>query len=114
VAAGGAARKIIEFSDDAASAACDLPGMKPPIVRYAIVIERTASGFSAHVPDLPSCWAEGPTVGLVQHTIRQVVGAHFAALRARGEAVPAPSSQVAYLEVAELTSPSSGRGAGRP
>jgi predicted RNase H-like HicB family nuclease len=82
--------------------------MKPAIVRYAIVIERTASGFSAHVPDLPSCWAEGPTVGLVQHTIRQVLGAHFAALRAQGLDVPAPSSQVAYLEVTDVTSPTPG------
>jgi predicted RNase H-like HicB family nuclease len=73
--------------------------VKAPIVRYAIVIERTPSGFSAHVPDLPSCWAEGPTVGLVQHTIRQVVGAHFASLRAQGLDVPTPSSQVAYLEI---------------
>jgi len=73
--------------------------MKAPVARYAIVIERTQSGFSAHVPDLPGCWAEGPTVGLVQHSIRQIVGAHFADLRAQGVAIPAPSSQVAYLEV---------------
>ena len=76
--------------------------MKPLIARYAIVIERTPSGFSAHVPDLPSCWAEGPTVGLVQHTIRQVLGAHFATLRAQGLEIPTPSSQVAYVEVAEV------------
>ena len=73
--------------------------MKAPVARYAIVIERTQSGFSAHVPDLPGCWAEGPTVGLVQHSIRQIVGAHFADLRAQGVEIPAPSSQVAYLEI---------------
>jgi predicted RNase H-like HicB family nuclease len=78
---------------------CDLGAVKNQVTRYAIVIEKTQSGFSAHVPDLPSCWAEGPTLGLVQHTIRQVVGAHFASLRARGLEIPAPSSQVAYLEV---------------
>jgi len=88
--------------------------MKPAIARYAIVIERTQTGFSAHVPDLPSCWAEGPTIGLVQHTLRQVLGAYFAALRSQGLEIPTPSSQVAYVEIAEVTSPSSVRAAGRP
>jgi predicted RNase H-like HicB family nuclease len=88
----------------------------PTITRYAIVIERTQGGFSAHVPDLPACWAEGPTVGLVQHTIRLVMGAYFAKLRAQGEEIPAPSSQVGYVEVVEpkAAAPSSVHAAGTP
>jgi len=77
-----------------------LASMRTNILRYAMVIERTGAGFSVHMPDLPSCWAEGKTLGLAQNTIRQVVGAHFAALRAQGLAIPAPSSQVGYVEVA--------------
>ena len=40
-------------------------------MRYAFVIERTASNFSAYVPDLPGCVATCATVGEVERSIRE-------------------------------------------
>jgi hypothetical protein len=30
-------------------------------IRYAVIIERSETGFGAHVPDLPGCVAAGAT-----------------------------------------------------
>jgi predicted RNase H-like HicB family nuclease len=40
-------------------------------MRYAVVIERDASGVSAYVPDLPGCVAAGRTLEEVRGLIRE-------------------------------------------
>jgi predicted RNase H-like HicB family nuclease len=39
-------------------------------MRYAIVIEKAESNYSAYVPDLPGCIATGTTVEEVESQIR--------------------------------------------
>ncbi len=67
-------------------------------MRYAVVIERDASGVSAYVPDLPGCVAAGRTVEEVRDLIRGAIHMHVAGLRQDGLAVPEASSQVEYVE----------------
>jgi predicted RNase H-like HicB family nuclease len=69
-------------------------------MRYAIVIERAASNFSAYVPDLPGCVATGATVVDVERGIREAIELHLEGLREDGLPVPLPSSQVEYVDVA--------------
>ena len=69
-------------------------------MRYAIVIERTGSNFSAYVPDLPGCIATGSTLAEVETNIREAIEFHIDGLKEDGEQVPSPSSQVEYVEVA--------------
>ncbi|MGH2958909.1 MAG: type II toxin-antitoxin system HicB family antitoxin [Solirubrobacterales bacterium] len=69
-------------------------------MRYAIVIERAAANYSAYVPDLPGCVATGATVAEVESEIRSAIAFHLDAMREDGLPVPAPSSQVDYVEVA--------------
>jgi predicted RNase H-like HicB family nuclease len=69
-------------------------------MRYAIVIENAGNNFSAHVPDLPGCIATGATVADVEQAIREAIEFHIAGLREDGDPVPAPSSQVEYVDVA--------------
>lgn len=69
-------------------------------MRYAIVIERTASNFSAYVPDLPGCVATGDTEAQVESMIREAIELHVEGLRDDGLDVPAPSSKVEYVDVA--------------
>ena len=57
-------------------------------MRYAIVIEKAGSNFSAYVPDLPGCIATGASV-------QEVEG-----MREDGVSPPAPQSRVEYVEVA--------------
>ena len=68
--------------------------------RYLILIEPTATGFSAYSPDLPGCAATGDTRDDVERNMRDAVELHVEGLRELGEPVPAPSISAAYVEVA--------------
>jgi len=67
--------------------------------RYLILIEPTATGFSAYSPDLPGCAATGETRDDVERNMRDAVELHVEGLRELGEPVPAPSISAAYVEV---------------
>ena len=69
-------------------------------MRYAVVIERAASNYSAYVPDLPGCVATGATIEEVEAEIREAITVHLDGLREDGIPVPQPSSQVEYVDVA--------------
>ena len=69
-------------------------------MRYAIVIEKADSNFSAYVPDLPGCVATGSTVEEVESQIREAIEFHLDGMREDGVAIPQPASRVEYIEVA--------------
>lgn len=69
-------------------------------MRYAVVIEKAEGNYSAYVPDLPGCVATGATVAEVEAEIREAIEFHLEGMRTDGLPVPAPSSQVKYVEVA--------------
>jgi predicted RNase H-like HicB family nuclease len=61
-------------------------------MRYAIVIEKAASNFSAYVPDLPGCVATAETLEAVEREIRDAIRLHIEGLREDGLPVPKPTS----------------------
>lgn len=67
-------------------------------MRYAVVIEKTATNYSAYVPDLPGCVATGPTVEVVEEEIRTAIRFHIEGLKQDGLAVPEPTSIAEYVE----------------
>ena len=69
-------------------------------MRYAIVIEKAEGNYSAYVPDLPGCIATGSTVPEVETEIREAISFHLEGMREDGVAVPEPSSQVEYIDIA--------------
>ncbi len=69
-------------------------------MRYAIVIEKAPGNYSAYVPDLPGCIATGATLAEVEAEIRDAIVFHLEGLREDGLPVPAPESQVEYVEIA--------------
>ena len=69
-------------------------------MRYAVVIEKANSNYSAYVPDLPGCIATGNTEAEVECLIREAIEFHVAGLREDGLTVPSPSSKVEYVDVA--------------
>jgi predicted RNase H-like HicB family nuclease len=69
-------------------------------MRYAIVIEKAESNYSAYVPDLPGCIATGSTVQEVGQLIREAIVFHLEGLREDGTSPPQPQSQVEYVDVA--------------
>ena len=68
-------------------------------MRYAIVIEQADGNYSAYVPDLPGCVVTGSTIEEVETEMREAIAFHLEGLREDGLTIPAPSSQVEYLEV---------------
>lgn len=69
-------------------------------MKYLIVIEPTNTGFSAYSPDLSGCVATGATRDECETNMRQAIEFHLDGLREEGEAVPAPATSVAFVEVA--------------
>ena len=69
-------------------------------MRYAIVIEKAEGNYSAYVPDLPGCVATGQTIAEVEAEIREAIAFHVEGLREDGMPIPAPASQVEYVDVA--------------
>jgi len=68
-------------------------------MRYAIVIEKAESNYSAYVPDLPGCIATGANIQQVEAEIREAIEFHINGLREDGSQIPLPSSQVEYIEI---------------
>ncbi|HEY6167467.1 MAG TPA: type II toxin-antitoxin system HicB family antitoxin [Verrucomicrobiae bacterium] len=67
--------------------------------RYLIVIEETATGFSAYSPDLPGCVATGATRAEVEREMHDAIEFHIEGLRLAGQGVPAPRTQAGYCDV---------------
>lgn len=69
-------------------------------MNYLVVIEPTATGFSAYSPDLPGCVATGSTEAEVEHEMREAMEFHVEGLKLEGYAVPQPSTRSAYIAIA--------------
>ncbi len=67
--------------------------------QYLIVIEPTATGFSAFSPDLPGCVATGNTREATERKLRSAIAFHIEGLRAEGLAVPPAVSSAGSVEV---------------
>ena len=68
-------------------------------MQYAIVIERSPSGFGAYVPDLPGCVAAAETEEEVRDLIREAIGFHLEGMQEDNEPIPEPSARVDYVEI---------------
>ena len=68
-------------------------------MRYAVVIERSETGFAAYVPDLPGCVAAGETVEEVSQLISEAITLHLEGMRADGIPYPEPTTRAEYVAV---------------
>ena len=69
-------------------------------MKYLIVIERCATGYSAYSPDLPGCVSTGVTLSEVKANMQEAVTFHVDGLRLDGTPPPPPSAVSGYVEVA--------------
>jgi predicted RNase H-like HicB family nuclease len=67
--------------------------------RYAIVIEKVPSNYSAYVPDLPGCIATGATAEETESLLREAVELHLEGMREDGLPIQRPATLVKYVEV---------------
>jgi predicted RNase H-like HicB family nuclease len=71
-------------------------------MQYAIVIEKPlgSSNYSAYVPDLPGCAAAAETLDEIKELMREAIEVHIEGMREDGLPIPAPSTEVATVDVA--------------
>jgi predicted RNase H-like HicB family nuclease len=67
--------------------------------RYTVFFEPTASGYSAHVPDLPGCVAAASTIEETRALVRETIEFHIEGMRLHGEPVPEPTEHIEQIEV---------------
>lgn len=67
---------------------------------YTIILEPTATGYSAYAPDLPGCISTGATRQACEANMQEAVTFHLEGLREEGQAVPEPRVVTAMVEAA--------------
>lgn len=66
---------------------------------YLIVIGKTATGYSAHCPDVLGCAAIGTTVEEVVANMKEALELHFEGMVEDGDALPEPGGVNSYRDV---------------
>lgn len=67
--------------------------------KFLIVIEETATGFSAYSPDLPGCVSTGRTQEEVERKMREAIEFHLEGMRLEGLPAPEPHATSSYVDV---------------
>jgi predicted RNase H-like HicB family nuclease len=67
-------------------------------MKYLIVVEQTATGFSAYSPDLDGCVATGATREEVEREMQEAIAFHLEGMRADGLSAPSPRTYAAYID----------------
>jgi predicted RNase H-like HicB family nuclease len=66
---------------------------------YLIVIGKTATGYSAHCPDVLGCASVGKTVEEVVANMKKALALHFEGMAEDGDPIPEPGGVESYREV---------------
>jgi predicted RNase H-like HicB family nuclease len=69
-------------------------------MRYAVLFEKTDTGYSARVPDLPGCVAAGSTLAETTDLIRGALRMHLAGIAEDGGPIPEPKTIAEYIVAA--------------
>ncbi len=64
-------------------------------MKYFVIYEKTGTGFSAYVPDLPGCVATAATLEETKAKMREAVEFHLDGMREDGTPIPNPSTVAA-------------------
>ncbi len=67
-------------------------------MKYAYIVGKTETGYSAWVPDLPVCGVTGRTLEEVRRLIKEAIPFHIEGLRLEGQDVPEPTGIVEYYD----------------
>ena len=67
--------------------------------KYLIVIEATATGFSAYSPDVDGCISTGATREEVEQNMKEALEFHLEGRARHGLPIPEPKAASTYLEV---------------
>jgi predicted RNase H-like HicB family nuclease len=68
-------------------------------MRYGYVIERTGTGYSAYVPELPGCIATGATESQVRQRLQEAIEIHLKSMIEDGDPIPEPTTTHEYVDM---------------
>ncbi|MSV34259.1 MAG: type II toxin-antitoxin system HicB family antitoxin [Bryobacterales bacterium] len=57
-------------------------------MKYAVIYEKTATGYSAYALDIPGCVAAGATLAETAELKRGAIELHLETMREDGDAIP--------------------------
>ncbi len=69
------------------------------MTKYVALIEKTGTGFSAHVPDLPGCIAAATTYSETVALIHDAIDFHIEGMLLHGDRVPEPTTIAESVEI---------------
>ena len=68
-------------------------------MKYAVLYAPTATGYSAHVPDLPGCIAATATLDEARLLMKEAIERHLECVREFGYAIPEPTTVAEEVEI---------------
>lgn len=68
-------------------------------MKYVIILEPTATGFSAYSPDLDGCVAAATDRDETIALMREAIAFHLEGLAAEGLSIPTPQCEAELVEV---------------
>jgi predicted RNase H-like HicB family nuclease len=66
---------------------------------FVAVFEKTSTGWSAYVPDLPGLGVAAGTYDATEELLREGITFHVEGLLEDGESIPEPTTRVARLPI---------------
>jgi predicted RNase H-like HicB family nuclease len=69
-------------------------------MEYVVIVEKGRRGYGVYAPDLPGCVALGRTRAEALRRMRTALRWHLDALRASGQSIPRPMTNMARVRVA--------------
>ena len=73
--------------------------LKQEEMKYAVLFAPTATGYSAHVPDLPGCSGVAATLGETRLLMKEAIEGHLECMREFGYTIPAPTTVAEEVEI---------------
>ena len=62
-----------------------------------VVYEKTATGCSAYVPDLPGCISNGASLPETKKNMQEAITGHLAVMQEFGDPIPPPTTVAARM-----------------
>jgi predicted RNase H-like HicB family nuclease len=74
--------------------------LEKQVMKYAVVIEKTGTGYSGYVPDLPGIGVAAETRPRVRKLLREAIDIYNREQKSRGAQVPRSTTVAEYVEAA--------------
>ncbi|HEY1341821.1 MAG TPA: type II toxin-antitoxin system HicB family antitoxin [Bryobacteraceae bacterium] len=69
-------------------------------MKYLVIYEKTATGYSAYAPDLPGCITTGPNLPETERLMKEAIDFHLRGLKEDGLQIPEPTTVGDYITAA--------------